>query len=78
MQTCRRWLYLTYRKIYRKIRLPEKNINMDEKENGVDIVARHNWEKDMVDGKTTYTFSKDDLLHVHTDIFDKNNWNKKN
>jgi hypothetical protein len=51
---------------------------MDEKENGVDIVARHNWEKDMVDGKTTYTFSKDDLLHVHTDIFDKNNWNKKN
>ena len=55
-----------------------KNINMDEKENGVDIVARHNWEKDMVDGKTTYTFSKDDLLHVHTNIFDKNNWNKKN
>ncbi|MBQ2295419.1 MAG: hypothetical protein II258_08535, partial [Spirochaetales bacterium] len=53
-----------------------KNINMDEKENGVDIVARHNWEKDMVDGKTTYTYREEDVVHVHTDIFDEKNWSK--
>ena len=53
-----------------------KNINMDEKENGVDIVARHNWEKDMVPGKTTYTYREEDLVHVHTNIFDEKNWSK--
>ena len=53
-----------------------KNINMDEKENGVDIVVRHNWEKDMVPGKTTYTYREEDLVHVHTNIFDEKNWSK--
>ncbi len=60
----------------RKNPFTQKNINMNEKENGVDIVIHHDWEKDMVSGKTTYTYREEDVVHVHTDIFDEKNWSK--
>ena len=53
-----------------------KNINMDEKIGGVDIVVHHDWVKDLEPNKTTYTYNSEDLIHVGTDIFDDKNWSK--
>ena len=54
-----------------------ENITMDGKKKGADIVVHHDyWQKDMVPNKTMYTYSDEDLVHVHTDIFDDKNWSR--
>ena len=55
-----------------------KEINMNEKIGGVDIVTGHDWEKDMVPGKMTYTYREEDVVHVNTNIFDEKNWSRLN
>ena len=53
-----------------------KDINTDAKVGGVNIVAHHDWVKDMEVGRTTYTYGNEDLVHVDNDIFDEKNWSK--
>ncbi len=51
----------------------ENPLNKFSKDNGVEIVTIHRWEKSD-HGKYTFTFNDEDVIRVKDNIFEKNNW----